>query len=77
MRIGISEPRKPVAVLDYSKCHPEKCDGGICPAVEACPVEGAIKQEAPYELPEINRHMCVGYEYCVKACPLGAIQMMR
>lgn len=24
----------PVAVLDYTKCHPEKCDSGICAAVE-------------------------------------------
>jgi translation initiation factor RLI1 len=68
--------RKPVAVLDYSKCHPEKCDKGTCVAVEACPVK-VIKQEAPYELPEIVQHMCAGYEYCVEACPLEAIRMMR
>ena len=72
----LSEPRRPVAVLDYSKCHPKKCDKGICAAVDACPVK-VIKQEAPYELPEIVQHMCVGYEYCVKACPLGAIRMMK
>jgi translation initiation factor RLI1 len=74
--VRMSEPRRPVAVLDYSKCHPEKCDSGICVAVDACPVK-VIKQEAPYELPEIAQHMCVGYEYCVKVCPLDAIRMMR
>jgi hypothetical protein len=55
-------PRRLVAVLDYNKCHPEKCDKGICAAVEVCPVK-VIKQEPPYEPPEIVQHMCVGYEY--------------
>ena len=62
-------------MLDYNKCHPEKCDKGICAAVEACPVK-VIKQEAPYEPPEIVQHIRVGYEYCVKVCPLDAIRMM-
>lgn len=36
-------------MLDYNKCHPEKCDKGICAAVEACPVK-VIKQEASMSL---------------------------
>jgi len=68
--------RKPVAVLDYSKCHPEKCDKGACAAVEACPNK-VIKQETLYEFPEIVQNMCIGCGDCSQVCPLEAIRMMR
>ena len=41
---------KPQAAVDAGKCHPEKCDGGICVAVLVCPTK-TLKQEVPYEVP--------------------------
>ena len=66
---------KPVAVVDYRKCHPERCDRGDCLAVLACPNK-VLKQEAPCEMPDPNPTMCVGCGLCVQACPLKAIRMM-
>jgi hypothetical protein len=40
-------------MLDYNKCHPEKCDKGICLAGLACPYK-ILKQEVPYEMPDPN-----------------------
>lgn len=68
--------RRPVAVLDYSKCHPENCDKGICLAALACPNK-VLKQEAPYEMPEPNPTMCVGCGECALACSLKAIRMVK
>jgi len=66
---------KPMALVDYGKCQPEKCDKGICLAVLACPNE-VLKQEAPYEMPDPNPAMCVGCGICAPACPLKAIRVM-
>jgi len=66
---------KQTAVVDYEKCHPEKCDKGICLAVLACPNK-VLRQEAPYEMPDPNPSMCVGCSLCAQACPLKAIRMM-
>jgi translation initiation factor RLI1 len=66
---------KPMAMVDYGACRPEKCDKGICLAALACPNK-VLKQEAPYELPDPNPDMCVGCGICAQACPLKAIRMM-
>jgi len=66
---------KQMAVVDYEKCHPEKCDRGICLAVLACPTK-VPRQDAPYEMPDPNPSMCVGCGLCAQACPLNAIRMM-
>jgi translation initiation factor RLI1 len=66
-------PKQMVAV-DYHRCQPEKCDGGVCLAVLACP-QKVLKQPAPYEMPEPIA-MCVGYGICGQACPAKAIQMI-
>ena len=66
---------KQMVVLNYRKCQPEKCDGGICLAVLACP-QTVLKQEAPYEMPDPNPALCIGCGLCAQASPVKAIQMM-
>jgi translation initiation factor RLI1 len=67
---------KKVAVVDYTKCAPEKCDQGVCVAARECE-HRSLKQESPYEMPEINpSKWCHGCAKCVEACPLKAIKMM-
>ena len=63
------------AMVDYGVCQPEKCKGGICLAVLACPNK-VLKQEEPYEMPDPNPSMCVGCGLCAVACPLKAIRLM-
>lgn len=66
---------KQIAMIDYGKCQPEKCDQGICLAVLACPNK-VLKQEAAYEMPDPSPSMCVGCGLCAQACPLKAIRVM-
>jgi translation initiation factor RLI1 len=66
---------KRMVVVDYRKCQPDKCDGSICLAVLACP-QRVLQQEVPYEVPNPNPAMCVGYGLCAQACPAKAIQMI-
>lgn len=66
---------KKIALVNFSKCHPEYCDGGICKAVLACPHK-LLKQEAAYEAPMTNQSICEGCVKCVLACPLKAIVLM-
>ena len=61
-----------VALIDFNKCHPEKCDGGTCAAVQACSRK-LLKQEAPQEIPVPDPFLCQGCGDCVRACPLKAI----
>ena len=65
---------KQMAMLDYERCQPEKCDKGICLAVSACP-NNILKQEAPYEMPDLDPAMCVGCGLCAQACPLKAVRL--
>ncbi len=66
---------KRMAVVDYSKCEPDRCAGGICLAASACPKK-VLKQITPFEMPSPNPAMCVGCGECTQACPLKAIRMM-
>ncbi|MFC1902811.1 4Fe-4S binding protein [Chloroflexota bacterium] len=65
-----------IALLDFSKCHPEKCDKGICAAVQACSHK-LIKQEAPNEIPMFHPSTCQGCSDCARACPQKAIKVVR
>lgn len=42
---------KQIAMVDYTKCQPEKCDKGICLAVLACP--NKILKAGPGLLPKV------------------------
>jgi len=67
---------KKVAAVDYTKCNPEKCDGGICSAARECE-HGSLRQEGAYEVPEIHpSKWCHGCAKCVQACPSKAIKML-
>ena len=66
---------KPKAVIDYSKCHPEKCDTGVCAAVSECPY-GILIQDAPWEIPYTLQDFCVGCDKCSIACPFKTIKIL-
>ena len=66
---------KPTAVIDYEKCHPERCDKGICIAKLECELK-VLKQEEPYEMPYTLQDMCKGCAKCALACSLKAIRML-
>ena len=64
---------KPIPTVNFSRCHPEKCDHGICAADDACP-HNAFVQEQPYYFPMHDASMCVGCGLCVEACQFGAVK---
>jgi ATP-binding cassette subfamily E protein 1 len=67
------------ASVDFALCHPSECDQecGLCQAATVC-THKLLLQEEPYEEPMlISAKMCVGCGDCVKACPLGAIEILR
>ena len=65
---------KPQAAIDAEKCHPEKCDSGICTAALACPTK-TMQQEARYEIPFLVG-LCKGCGICALECPFRAIRMI-
>ncbi len=60
--------------LDYSKCHPEQCSGGVCLAVAACPVK-KIGQEEQFSYPFFSPSPCKNCAKCVQSCPGQAIKI--
>ena len=67
-------PRK-MAMLDYTKCVPEKCTDGVCAAALTCPSK-LLKQEEPFAIPMPEPSACRACGDCVRACPQKAIQIM-
>lgn len=58
--------------IDYTKCNPESCPDGICPAAQACTLR-ILRQDEPYEFPHFFVTECQNCRKCVDACPAGAI----
>ncbi|MFC2070235.1 4Fe-4S binding protein [Chloroflexota bacterium] len=65
-----------MAIIDFNKCLPEECEGGVCKATLACERK-LLTQEAAYEIPMTNPFLCRGCADCVRACPLDAIQISK
>ncbi len=65
-----------MALVNYNKCDPQRCDCGVCVAALACPRK-LLSQEAPYETPMADSAPCKGCGDCVLACPLRAIELVR
>jgi translation initiation factor RLI1 len=63
-----------MAVIDFSRCRPEECNSGVCPAVLACRRKILI-QEKPGEVPMVNPAVCSSCSDCVRACRLNAIKI--
>lgn len=61
--------------VDYGKCHPDRCDGGVCNAVLRC-THKLWKQEEAYDVPYPIMGFCQECGICVEACPLKAIRML-
>lgn len=65
-----------MALVDYNRCKPGKCENGICLAAVACERK-LLMQEAAGEPPMPNPSLCKGCGDCVRACPLDAIKITR
>jgi heterodisulfide reductase subunit A-like polyferredoxin len=63
------------ALLDYYKCRPGSCNGGVCAAAQACP-SGLLRQETPYTVPEPEPSACRACGDCTRACPEKAIRLV-
>jgi translation initiation factor RLI1 len=61
-----------MAIVDFNKCLPQNCEGGVCQAASACERK-LLVQEAPGEIPMTNPFLCRGCADCARACPAGAI----
>jgi translation initiation factor RLI1 len=64
-----------MALLDFAKCSPGSCAGGICAAALACPSR-LMKQEAPYYIPMPEPFACRACGDCARACPQKAIRIV-
>ena len=65
-----------MAMIDFNKCCPHECEGGVCKAAEACERK-LLVQETVYEIPMTNPFLCRGCADCVRACPVNAIQISK
>ncbi|OGN87542.1 MAG: hypothetical protein A2Z74_06585 [Chloroflexi bacterium RBG_13_46_9] len=64
-----------MALVDFNKCDPEFCAGGVCLAAKACPRK-LLKQEKPDQPPMTDPSACRACADCVRACPKKAIKIV-
>ena len=64
------------ALVDYNRCRPDQCEGGVCKAAQVCRYR-LLKQEKTGEIPMADPFICRGCGDCVRACPLRAIEVTR
>jgi translation initiation factor RLI1 len=64
-----------LVLVNYNKCDPERCEGGICTAALACS-RRLLRQEAPYEVPMGDPFLCRACGDCVRTCPLKAVEVV-
>ncbi|MBI4288575.1 MAG: 4Fe-4S ferredoxin [Chloroflexi bacterium] len=62
------------ALVDPARCHPEKCDQGVCPVIRECP-RRLLRQDTPFEVAYFvgDPSLCRGCFKCLPACPQKAI----
>jgi translation initiation factor RLI1 len=65
-----------IALLQFDKCEPRKCESGVCVAMLACKKK-LIKQEKPGEIPMFSPNACVGCGDCARACPKQAVMITQ
>jgi len=69
---------KRMAVIDCGKCHPEKCDKGICVPLSSCPrPDELFIQETPGDYPYIMQDSCRGCGDCCQARRVQAIRILQ
>ena len=64
-----------IAMLDFQKCRPEKCESGVCAVSLVCPLK-LLQQDSPYTIPLPGPSACRACGDCVRACPQKAIQLV-
>jgi len=67
---------KPTILLDYQRCDPDSCEGGICAAAVVCERK-VLRQEAPGEMPAVYPTLCLACIACIAECPHDAIRQMK
>ena len=65
-----------MAIVDFHKCKPSECENGVCLAAQVCERK-LLTQETVYQAPMTNPSLCRACGDCLRACPLGAIQISR
>jgi translation initiation factor RLI1 len=66
---------KKMALADFSRCQPERCESGLCLAAQACQ-RRLLRQEKPWKPPMSDPALCRGCADCLRACALKAIRMV-
>ncbi|MBI2831610.1 MAG: 4Fe-4S binding protein [Chloroflexi bacterium] len=64
-----------VALVEFEKCDPSKCEKGVCAAAQVCPRK-LVKQETPYEIPMFHPTICKGCSECARVCPQKAVKIV-